>query len=286
MRILIAYDSLSGNTRDLARMVRARCEERGHAVTWVEAGIQTLADSCAEPRHDLYLLGSWTDNGGRTPTAMKRFIAELVEAVGKPERLAVFGTGETQWGEEYYCGAPRRMAGFFGSRHPPLEIEQMPHGRRDALKIDGWTDQVLATAAGAHVPSTAGAGIDADRCTRPRTETPSMLILHASTTEDVNAAIAAHPRLLVDYYKDDCPGCRMLDMSLRTFAAGPTGAGLVLLKVKLETVGEAFFRELGLRQTPTLALHVDGREVAHLPGYRTPAQIAQAVQAHVAGTGA
>ena len=34
MRILIAYDSLSGNTRDLARMVRGCCEARGHDVTW------------------------------------------------------------------------------------------------------------------------------------------------------------------------------------------------------------------------------------------------------------
>lgn len=146
MRILIAYDSLSGNTRDLARMVRSCCEARGHAVTWIETGIQALADAGPDPRHDLYLLGTWTDNAGRTPAAMKRFIAELVEAVGKPERLAVFGTGETQWGEEYYCGALRRMAGFFGSRHPPLEIEQMPQGTRDASKIRRWTCRVLADA--------------------------------------------------------------------------------------------------------------------------------------------
>lgn len=147
MRILIAYDSLSGNTRELARMVRECCESRGHAVTWIEAGIQTLADAGSDPRHDLYLLGTWTDNAGRTPTAMKRFIAELVGAVGKPDRVAVFGTGETQWGEEYYCGALRRMAGFFGSRQPPLEIEQMPHGARDASRIRQWTDSVLATTA-------------------------------------------------------------------------------------------------------------------------------------------
>lgn len=143
MRILIAFSSLSGNTRDLARMVRARCEERGHAVSWIETDIQGLAAAGPDPRHDLYLLGAWTDNAGRTPAEMKRFIAELVGAVGKPERLAVFGTGETQWGEEYYCGAVRRMAAFFGTRYPRLEIEQMPHGERDAVKVRRWTDHVL-----------------------------------------------------------------------------------------------------------------------------------------------
>ena len=143
MRILLAFTSLSGNTRDVARAIRARCEERGHAVSWIDTDVQGLAAAGPDPRHDLYLLGAWSDNAGRTPPEMKRFIAELVDAVGKPERLAVFGTGETQWGEEYYCGAVRRMAAFFGTRYPRLEIEQMPHGERDALKILRWTDHVL-----------------------------------------------------------------------------------------------------------------------------------------------
>ena len=142
MRILLAFTSLSGNTRDLARMVRARCEARGHAVSWVETDIDGLA-AAGDPHHDLYLLGSWSDNAGRTPPEMKRFIAELVDTVGKPEQLAVFGTGETQWGEAYYCGAVRRIAAFFNSRYPRLEIEQVPHGARDAATIQHWTDRVL-----------------------------------------------------------------------------------------------------------------------------------------------
>jgi len=108
-----------------------------------------------------------------------------------------------------------------------------------------------------------------------------MQTLNASSPEDYRAAIAAHPRLLVDYGKDDCPGCRMLDMSLRRFAAEPAAAGLVLLRVKLETVGEDLFRSLGLRQTPTLSLFADGTEVARLPGFQSPAQVAAAVAARL-----
>lgn len=104
-----------------------------------------------------------------------------------------------------------------------------------------------------------------------------MQTLLASSPDDYAAALAAHPRLLVDYHKDNCPGCRMLDMSLRKFADDGAAAGLVLLKVKMETVGEDFFRGLGLRQTPTLSLFADGTEAARLPGFQTPAQIAQAV---------
>ena len=145
MRILLAYCSLSGNTRDVARMVRARCEALGHEVTWIETDIQTLGSVCPEgAAHDLYVLGAWTDNAGRTPSEMKRFIADLVDAVGKPEHVAVFGTGETQWGAEYYCGAVHRIATFFASPYPRLEIEQMPHGERDALKIERWTDTIVS----------------------------------------------------------------------------------------------------------------------------------------------
>ncbi|HBK45938.1 MAG TPA: flavodoxin [Xanthomonadaceae bacterium] len=146
MDILLALASLSGNTREVARAVRARCEAAGHRVDWLETDVQTLAQLPSPPqRYELFLLGSWTDNAGRTPAEMKRFIAELVEAVGKPPRVAVFGTGETQWGEEYFCGAVHRMAAFFDSPFPRLSIEQMPHGRRDAAAIEHWTDQVLAT---------------------------------------------------------------------------------------------------------------------------------------------
>lgn len=113
-----------------------------------------------------------------------------------------------------------------------------------------------------------------------------MQTLHASTPDDYTAALAAHPRLLVDYYKDDCPGCRMLDMSLTKFATTDEAAGLVLLKVKLEIVGEDFFRGLGLRQTPTLALFRDGTEAARLAGFQAPGQITQAVSLHFATAGA
>jgi len=104
-----------------------------------------------------------------------------------------------------------------------------------------------------------------------------MLTLDADSPETYTAAINAHPHLLVDYYKDHCPGCRMLEMSLNRFAATPAAEGVALLKVKMETIGEEFFRGLGLRQTPTLAVFKDGREIHRLPGYQTPVQIEHAI---------
>ncbi|WP_312320662.1 thioredoxin family protein [Stenotrophomonas sp.] len=100
-----------------------------------------------------------------------------------------------------------------------------------------------------------------------------MLTLQAHSADDYHNALRAHSTVLVDFYKDQCPGCRMLDLALGQVATTPAAADVVLLKVKLETVGEAFFRELGLRQTPTLTLIRDGREVQRMAGYQSPAQI-------------
>ncbi|WP_312238402.1 thioredoxin family protein [Stenotrophomonas sp.] len=110
-----------------------------------------------------------------------------------------------------------------------------------------------------------------------------MLTLHAATPDQYNAALREHPRLLVDFHKDDCPGCRMLDMSLASLADSPRAAGVVLLKVKLETIGEVFFRSLGLRQTPTLLLVHDGQEVARLAGYQSPGKIGEALASVLPG---
>lgn len=149
MRILLAFTSLSGNTQELARQIAAQCQQAGHHVDHLQIDTQSIDDfytSQSSPRlasYALYLLGTWTDNAGRTPQVMKAFIADFVNLVGKPKNLAVFGTGETQWGEDYYCRAVHRIADFFASTYPRLLIEQMPYSAEDARNIAHWTHDVL-----------------------------------------------------------------------------------------------------------------------------------------------
>jgi thioredoxin 1 len=59
------------------------------------------------------------------------------------------------------------------------------------------------------------------------------------------------------------------------------GQGTTLLRVQLEVLGEAFFRELGLRQTPTLSLFRDGDERTRLAGFQSPQQIEAAIALHL-----
>ena len=85
-----------------------------------------------------------------------------------------------------------------------------------------------------------------------------MQIIEAGTTDHFHQVVATHPRLLVDFHKDQCPGCRMLALSLQRVAGTAAGQGVVLLRAQLEVLGEPFFKALALRQTPTLMLFRDG----------------------------
>ena len=73
----------------------------------------------------------------------------------------------------------------------------------------------------------------------------------------------------------------MLEMSLHRVANSVAGKGTTLLRVQLEVLGEAFFRELGLRQTPTLSLFRDGDERTRLAGFQSPQQIEAAIALHL-----
>lgn len=140
MRVLVAFDSLSGNTKEVAEIVTAEVAHLGHECHTTHVTVEHYQE---RGDFDLYLLGSWTSDYGRTPPEMKEFISELVEAKGKPAHVALFGTGETQWGMEVYCGAVNRMAKFFDSRYPTLKIEQMPHSTKDTHTIQQWARSVL-----------------------------------------------------------------------------------------------------------------------------------------------
>ncbi|EMG28672.1 flavodoxin [Listeria fleischmannii] len=137
MRILLAYDSLSGNTKMVADEITDELQALGHEVTAFR--VSEGANYPLNESYDLYILGAWTVDYGRTPPDMKDFIFEL----GKPSHVALFGTGETQWGVEHFCGAVDRMQKYFSSTYPTLKIEQMPHTEKDRQEIKEYVQQVL-----------------------------------------------------------------------------------------------------------------------------------------------
>ena len=142
MRALVAFSSLSGNTRDVARLVAGRLLQLGWSVEFFEVGMSEFG-AIAGQRFDLAWLGSWSVDAGRTPGEVKDFVAQWSGQDLDLPSVAVFGTGETQWGQEFYCGAAHRLSRFFQSPYPVLEVEQMPHSDSERQRIQAWVDQVL-----------------------------------------------------------------------------------------------------------------------------------------------
>lgn len=145
MHILLAYDSLSGNTREAATLVNTHLQAAGHAVTEICVSRPGDCPDIQPDAYDLIVLGTWTGGLGRTPDGMKHFVARLFADGNAPAApIALFGTGETQWGIEHFCGALDRINKYAQSPYPLLKIEQMPTNQSALTQIADWVAEILA----------------------------------------------------------------------------------------------------------------------------------------------
>ena len=88
-------------------------------------------------------------------------------------------------------------------------------------------------------------------------------------------------RVVVDFYKDNCAGCKMQDKALSVVEEALGDLDITILKVKMEDVGEDFFINLVLRQMPTIALFLDGEEVLRVSGYQSPLAISRFIDQYL-----
>jgi len=135
---LIAYASWSGNTQEVADMIEEVLIKENLDVTKyrIGGGIEM-----PNPRHfDALIIGSFTWDKGATPDEVKDFVADIGY---KPDRVYVFGTGDTQFGgDELFCSAAVKLARFYASTYEPLKIEQSPRGVQQSTVIE-WSKGVI-----------------------------------------------------------------------------------------------------------------------------------------------
>lgn len=137
MRMLIAYLSYSGNTEEIAELITAACRQEGIVVDMYEIGFGSMPDIAA---YDVICLGTFTWDYGATPEEVKDFVAEIGY---KPERVAIFGSGDTQFGgEDMFCAAVEKLVRFYHSPWAGLKIEQSPRGQQEQL-VHEWIEGVL-----------------------------------------------------------------------------------------------------------------------------------------------
>lgn len=137
MRVLIAYLSYSGNTEEVAEIIADELENDGFIVDKHRVGFDLPIDVSI---YDYIFLGTFTWDYGCTPDEIKDFVLEIGY---KPENVAVFGTGDTQFGEEgQFCKAVDKLVVFYESPWQGLKIEQSPRGSQEHT-VKNWLEGVL-----------------------------------------------------------------------------------------------------------------------------------------------
>lgn len=118
-------------------MIENKLEADGMDVEMHRIGIDPPVDASC---YDLIFIGTFTWEMGATPDEVKDFVLEVGY---KPQNVAVFGTGDTQFGgDDLFCRAVDKLAAFYGSRWNGLKIEQSPRGSQEQW-IENWLEGVL-----------------------------------------------------------------------------------------------------------------------------------------------
>src|SRR5699024_11055169 len=92
-------------------------------------------------QYDLVFLVTFTWDYGSVPEEMVAFLHEVQL---ESNEVAVFGSGDTQFGgEDIYCRAVEALSAIYKSNWQGLKIEQSPRGSQEGL-ISKWLERVLA----------------------------------------------------------------------------------------------------------------------------------------------
>lgn len=134
---LIAYATWSGNTEEVAQIIEETFRRHHVEASLFRIGSGPIPDPAD---FDCMMVGSFTWEKGATPDEVKDFVLDVGY---KPERVYVFGTGDTQFGgDALFCAAAVKLAKFYNSTYPPLRIEQSPRGTQEVEVIE-WAEGVI-----------------------------------------------------------------------------------------------------------------------------------------------
>lgn len=145
MRVIICYLSYSGNTEEVAELLKVQLEASNVNIDMYSIGYGIIPNLI---EYDLIFLGTFTWDQGSTPEEMKDFAREVG---GKPNNIYIFGTGDTQFGgDDLFCKAVDKLVRFYNSSYPGLKIEQSPRGSQEKL-VSKWLEGVLEHAEGKNI---------------------------------------------------------------------------------------------------------------------------------------
>ncbi|RKQ89041.1 flavodoxin domain-containing protein [Brockia lithotrophica] len=172
-KVLVAYVSYSGNTRETAEIIAGVLAEKGMEVALLdvsEVGIPSEDEAPSDPQdvrefkgnsgtrgtgvplegYDVYVFGALTWGDGELPEEMRVFLRGLLPLLerrfeeGRAGTSAVFGTGDSIFPR--FCWAVDIIFHHLTKRGIPtfpekLKIEQSPYGLGQVAKVKAWAER-------------------------------------------------------------------------------------------------------------------------------------------------
>ena|SRR5699024_245300 len=139
MKCLVMYCTFSGNTEEVAEIIKDSLEEQGNKV---EMNLMGIDPPINPEEYDIVFFGTFTWDYGMVPEETK----DIIEEIGyKPNNMAIFGTGDTQFGgDEMYCLAVDKLVKFYNSSWKGLKIEQSPRGQQET-EVVSWVQNIVGS---------------------------------------------------------------------------------------------------------------------------------------------
>lgn len=157
-RNIIMYSSMSGNTQEVAELIRDHLEENGELTFLIRlqhdgqfihedfvAMNKFYTDGIVAGEETRCWLGTYTWGQGEVPDEWEKACSTYNDFLVKWE-TRVFGTGDTQFGgDKLFCSATEvitdiLVSGSVSVLGSPLKIEQSPRGSQEQ-KVKDWVDQ-------------------------------------------------------------------------------------------------------------------------------------------------
>lgn len=142
MSVNIFYSSMTGNTEELAELIKDKLSSGGYNVTCKD--VYNLDPTQEDFDTNLCFIGSYTWNQGDMPSDMRLFLKKALRDKDlKIPNVAVFGTGDSQF--KTYCRTVDELE-YHLSKHATvlgkLKIEQSPRGYQEH-KVEDFLNDVL-----------------------------------------------------------------------------------------------------------------------------------------------
>lgn len=145
-KVLVAYYSVGGNTKITSHVIQDELTKQGQGFDILVLNKEDDYSIDIETYKHVYV-GSPTYKKGKTPIEVLSFLRYLVKdnSFVLPS-FSVFGTGDTQWGDQLYCRAVDEIS-YHLRKHTvvinKLKIEQCPVSNHQKNKLKNFVIESL-----------------------------------------------------------------------------------------------------------------------------------------------